>query len=412
MKSKSDPDSSMHINRERDTFVMRIDVSDSKNSSSSSSWWFRGKVIGRGCFGTVNLAFNKSDGNHIFAVKSVDSFTCLPRQLESLENEIRILRSVSSPHIVRFLGDDVTREGTGTPLWMAPEVIRGEYQGPESDVWSLGCTIIEMITGKPPWIDDGAETLRTIGFPDELPKFPARLSETGRDFLEKCLRRDPSERWSCDQLLQHPFLSSSALSLSPRHVFDWVDSVVEEDEEAGLSEPVSESNSNFARDRIGQLATSRGVIWESDGWLVVRGSDYEVEETGQLVPDSSRTELVTVRTGSSYFNPPTWQIIRVMMMTFCPSSVRYLSWRNCKYVKTKRTNVNAPPQCSCGCGVSQNVDLAVADLADCCFFYNLHAHAKIVLNSNPSYDIVATLIQNCKVCYISFVREYMRMRYT
>ncbi|RID41273.1 hypothetical protein BRARA_J01246 [Brassica rapa] len=345
---------------------MVIDFSTSQ--ISTSSWWLRGKVIGRGCFGTVNVAVNKSNGDRIFAVKSVNLATCIPPQLDSLENEIRILRSVLSPHVVRFLGDDVTREGTGSfrnlhleymprgtladiagqdleedmirrftrclvsaethslsvhtcgfvhcdvkarnvllgeepgsakladfgsgleiqtgnqtgceargsPLWMAPEVIRGECQGPESDVWSLGCTIIEMATGKPPWIDDGAETLRTIGFSDELPKFPARLSETGRDFLEKCLRGDPGERWSCDdQLLQHPFLSCSALSESPRHVFDWVDSVFEE-EEAAVSEPVSESSSSLARERIGNLATSGGVIWESDGWLVVRGAETHI----------------------------------------------------------------------------------------------------------------------------------------
>ncbi|CAH8360525.1 unnamed protein product [Eruca vesicaria subsp. sativa] len=413
------------------------------NTSSSSSWWLRGKVIGRGCFGTVNLAVNKSNGDHIFAVKSVGLTTCIPRQLDSLENEIHILHSVSSPHIVRFLGDDVTHEETGSfrnlhleymprgtladvagqdleedlirrftwclvsalkdvhtcgfahcdvkatnvllgeepgsakladfgsgldiqtgcdahmlprgsPLWMAPEVVRGECQGPESDVWSLGCTIIEMVTGKPPWNDVGAETLRVIGFSDELPKFPARLSETGRSFLEKCLRRDPSERWSCDQLLRHPFLSYSALSESPRHVLDWVD--LEEEEEAVVSESVPESS--FARERIGTLARSRGVIWESDGWLVVRGS-----ETRQLVPDSSCTELVTVRNSRSSLcscQPP-WQIVKVEM-TFCPINVGYLWWQDCKYVKAKRTDVNVPPQC-CGCGVSQNTGLDIADLA-------------------------------------------------
>ncbi|CDY52115.1 BnaA10g29440D [Brassica napus] len=423
------------------------DFSTSKiSTSSTSSWWLRGKVIGRGCFGTVNVAVNKSNGDHIFAVKSVNLATCIPPQLDSLENEIRILRSVSSPHVVRFLGDDVTREGTGlfrnlhleymprgtladiagqnleedmirrftrclvsalkdvhtcgfvhcdvkarnvllgeepgsakladfgsgleirtgnqtgceargSPLWMAPEVIRGECQGPESDVWSLGCTIIEMVTGKPPWIDDGAETLRTIGFSDELPKLPARLSEIERNFLEKCLRRDASERWSCGRLLQHPFLSCSALSESPRHVFDWVDSVFEE-EEAAVSEHVSESSSSLARERIGNLATSRGVIWESDGWLVVRGS-----ETRQLVPDSSCTELVTVRnqTSSSYGYQPTWQVVKVKMI-LCPNKIRYMWWQFCKYMKAKRTDVNAPPQW-CGCGVPQNTaDLAIIPL--------------------------------------------------
>ncbi|KAJ0244879.1 Mitogen-activated protein kinase kinase kinase 13 [Hirschfeldia incana] len=343
------------------------------SSSSMSSSWVRGTCIGRGCFGAVSTAVSKTDGEVLFAVKSVDLATCLPAQLESLENEISVLRSLEPhPHIVRFLADGVSREGTasfrnlhleytpegdvaqnvidetllrrytaclvsalrhvhsrgyvhcdvkarnvlvssrssgvkladfgsairvskrmatgkitprGSPLWMAPEVIRGEYQGPESDVWSLGCTVIEMLTGKPAWEDLGVDSLSRIGFSDEVPVVPVmKLSETGRDFLDKCLKRDVSQRWSCDQLLQHPFLSqshdSSHTESSPRYVLDWVNSD-EEEEEVERSEWRSELKIT-AMARICKISTTRGANWESDGWVDVR-SHHPSEEEGVTI---------------------------------------------------------------------------------------------------------------------------------
>jgi serine/threonine protein kinase len=347
-----------------------------------SNSWVRGKCIGKGAFGVVNLAYSKSDSS-VFAVKSVDLKTGHPNQLQALENEIRILKRLSSysssSHVVSFYGEDVTCEGEGTmsfknlhleympggtvadmdradvderlvrsfawclvnalseihargvvhcdvkgrnvlvagdgsivkladfgsavefelsggecevprgsPMWMAPEVIRREYQGPESDVWSLGCTLIEILTGKSPWEDHGIDTLSRIGFSNELPEFPSGLSELGRDFLEKCLQRDRSRRWRCDQLLQHPFLlpCDRVVESSPRCVLDWVDSQFTESENEFESELEFEENEvklnnndeNLFKNRISKLATGLSVNWESDDWVVVRSISSEEKE--------------------------------------------------------------------------------------------------------------------------------------
>ncbi|CAF1864300.1 unnamed protein product [Brassica napus] len=175
---------------------------------------------------------------------------------------------------------------------MAPEVVRRNYQGPESDVWSLGCTVIEMLTGKPAWEDNGFESLSRIGFSSELPFIPAGVSELGRDFLEKCLRRDRSQRWSCDQLLDHPFLRQDQHSVlttesSPRCVLDWVSSEFEEEEEE--SDVSRDTVSAVAR--ISKLATRVGAIWESDGWIEVRSDASEELAAKWEYPVSARAEL-------------------------------------------------------------------------------------------------------------------------
>ncbi|KAL4490950.1 hypothetical protein ABPG72_008686 [Tetrahymena utriculariae] len=98
----------------------------------------------------------------------------------------------------------------GTPNWMAPEVCRlGTCNSRFSDIWSLGCTVYEMITGKPPFSTFLAETIiLKVGLLKQPPQFlvDLQISEKLQDFLLHCFQIKPEERWNVDQLLQHPFI--------------------------------------------------------------------------------------------------------------------------------------------------------------------------------------------------------------
>lgn len=213
--------------------------------------WIRGKLIGKGSFGRVYLAFNVGTGE-VIAVKQVE----IPKtasdllnehqhdMVESLYGEIMMLRDLDHENIVQYLGyghdetegmihifleyvsggsvasrlalqgafdeplttyftrqicsglaylharnilhrdikaanilvevdgvckisdfglskkndyDEVYDQNSrmslrGSIYWMAPEVVKNEPYSAKVDIWSLGCTVLEMLTGERPWI--------------------------------------------------------------------------------------------------------------------------------------------------------------------------------------------------------------------------------------------------------------------
>ncbi|XP_024537915.1 mitogen-activated protein kinase kinase kinase 3 [Selaginella moellendorffii] len=95
----------------------------------------------------------------------------------------------------------------GSPYWMAPEVFKSNAQSYPVDIWSLGCTIIEMATGKPPWSQyEGIAAMFKIGNSKETPTIPDTLSPVAKEFIRLCLQRNPDDRPTASQLLEHPFV--------------------------------------------------------------------------------------------------------------------------------------------------------------------------------------------------------------
>ena len=109
---------------------------------------------------------------------------------------------------------------TGSPYWMAPEVIQGNAggrsYGRKADIWSLGAVVVEMATGKPPFCNLAPVTaLFRIGSSSAIPDIPSSLSPAGKDFLSQCFRRDVSKRPTAAELLQHPWIAELDESSSP-----------------------------------------------------------------------------------------------------------------------------------------------------------------------------------------------------
>uniref|UniRef100_A0AAQ6ILP8 Mitogen-activated protein kinase kinase kinase 4 n=1 Tax=Anabas testudineus TaxID=64144 RepID=A0AAQ6ILP8_ANATE len=98
----------------------------------------------------------------------------------------------------------------GTAAYMAPEVItraKGEGHGRAADIWSLGCVLIEMVTGKRPWheYEHNFQIMYKVGM-GHKPPIPEKLSTEGKDFLGHCLESEPKCRWTASTLLDHPFV--------------------------------------------------------------------------------------------------------------------------------------------------------------------------------------------------------------
>lgn len=180
---------------------------------------------------------------------------------------------------------------SGTPAFMAPEVARGEERGPAADIWALGCTIIEMATGKAPWngiINDSdvIAAIYRIGYcSGSVPGIPGWLSKDGQDFLLNCLIRDPNERWSAEQLLRHPFVcfSDSGLkrdgnfdrAISPQSALDFNDAFCDSEPE---EEELDSGSDPFVRIRelAGSLSISDCLISDredEDCWIEVRSEN-------------------------------------------------------------------------------------------------------------------------------------------
>ncbi|KIJ68913.1 hypothetical protein HYDPIDRAFT_23789 [Hydnomerulius pinastri MD-312] len=95
----------------------------------------------------------------------------------------------------------------GSVFWMAPEVVQQKAHTSAADIWSVGCLVVEMLTGEHPWAQlTQMQAIFKIG-QSAKPAIPSDISSEAEDFLTKTFSIDHTARPSAGELLQHPWLA-------------------------------------------------------------------------------------------------------------------------------------------------------------------------------------------------------------
>ena len=99
----------------------------------------------------------------------------------------------------------------GSPLYMAPEILRYEKYDARADLWSAGTVLYEMVVGKPPFrAQNHVELLHKINKANDVIMFDNKnmtISRQMKDLIRKLLIRSPLERISYDDLFAHPLIT-------------------------------------------------------------------------------------------------------------------------------------------------------------------------------------------------------------
>jgi mitogen-activated protein kinase kinase kinase len=243
------PDNTNNTNNNTSTTSLDVPISDEMHGSTTSTMSSARSYSELGTGGTIdsygqNLGkYSNSTTNTMNAQNLHNTLSSLSISMSSIsaytgtndkKNKTKEFESHAGAIVESIMDNKKTQALTGTPMYMSPETIKGEKMGRfgAMDIWSLGCCILEMATGRRPWsnLDNEFAVMYHIAA-GHLPQFPNdnELSEQGLEFLTKCLQIDPTKRASAVELLQDPwiqairneaFSDSNALSLSESLVMD------------------------------------------------------------------------------------------------------------------------------------------------------------------------------------------------
>ena len=158
-------------------------------------------------------------------------------------------------------------DAMGTPYWMAPEVIELTGSTTKADIWSVGCTVIELLTGSPPYFDLAPmSALYHIVKDDEVP-IPVTASKMCRDWLALALQRDPQIRPTAKKLLSHKWIKSALkgqTDTSEREKFIQRKSVILSTKDISKIQKMADDQEPKQRHHHVQYSSGNDNDWDAD----------------------------------------------------------------------------------------------------------------------------------------------------
>lgn len=191
----------------------------------------------------------------------------------------------------------VLRSIKGTPLYMAPELVREQPYNHTADLWSLGVILYELYVGQPPFYTNSVYTLIRHIVKDPV-KYPDNISPNFKSFLKGLLNKVSQNRLTWPALLEHPFVQESQVEIEAREAraataaargcdAAWrgevnivIPSPARNIASARNSSPIGKSQPSVASEKLAETPTNDRPA------LVPRPSNDNVQQQQQNIPTS------------------------------------------------------------------------------------------------------------------------------